>query len=144
MTADLLIDAEALTVAALRAAPAVAALVGTRVSTRFPSDFPSSGSSLRVTLVGHLSSRGHGHLQRANIQVVGYGPGPNTGPTAHLVTATAYKALLELRDSEVAAFPGVVITDVVPYLGLVTAPDEPTATSGYRFAVMLHIHRAGG
>jgi hypothetical protein len=138
--ADLPIDAVAYALEYLRQRDDVLEAVADRVSSRLAPDFPLSGPSLRVELVNLDLSARHGKNQRAHLQVTGYAGGPNLEPDAFRVTATAFAAFLELPALR-PVFAGVVASATDATLGISTALDDPTLTSGYRFGMVLTLHR---
>lgn len=134
------IDAVTVAVAYLKTCAEVLELVETRLSSRLPKTFPD-GERLRVYLVGLQVSEQHGHLQEASLDVTGYAAGPNLEPSAFVVAARALAALLAMPDRRPLA-DGIVCTGARVSLRMVTATDDPTGTSGYRFGVVLSLHRA--
>lgn len=140
-TARPLVDVEALLVAYLGSDPSLSAeLDGSvddpRVATEVPADFPAAGAKFlqlfRATAT--TADPGTGHVERAVVQVNGYG---STGVEAFAVIAAAYRALL---DAPAADHLLGVVTAVERIYGPTASPDPANDAPRYTSAFAVTVH----
>lgn len=133
-----LADIETILVTALEADVDLAELAEGRISTRLPSDFAPEARVRIFRAGGTPVDPDTGHIDRALIQLEGYG---ETDTEAFDVTARAITALMLLAGTTQA---GAVITAVHRVSGPTWRPDPPTDIAGYLTQMVIYAHPTSG
>lgn len=133
-----LVDVEKLFVAYLENDAGLGPLVGgagdsARVSTELPRGFAGE-ARVRLLRVGGTELDQIGHLDRALVQIEGYGP---TKAAAFAVAAEALRAVKQAPGAEHA---GAVVTLVERVSGPSWSPDPPTGHPRYLTTVAATVH----
>lgn len=128
-----LVDVEAVLLAFVAADAGVTAL-DAEVAAEVPASFPSSGAPfVQLFRVGGTDA-GSGHLDRAVVQVNGYG---SSRPEAFDVLRAAFGALLR---ATTAALDDAVVSDVLRLSGPTWSPDPITDAPRYTLSAAVTVH----
>lgn len=111
--------------------------VGARISTELPASFRAEGRLQIFRVSSTAADGGTEHIERALIQVNGYGADKRE---AFTVTAAALRAL---RRAPSVAHEAAVVTDVARVTGPTWSPDPSTDVPRYLSSVAVTVHPIG-